>query len=108
MNQPILIDRRKPNYCKFCAEDLSKLPPEANLTPHRIGLCTPTRNEIEAALRELEVEDEREKEAIRRFWKRERDRSRAVRARWNWLTGIAAFLCLAVAGCLFVVLWMSL
>lgn len=64
----------KHNYCKFCAEDLSKLPLTANLTPHRIGLCTPTHNEVEAAIHELEIEDEREKEAIRAYWERERER----------------------------------
>ena len=98
----------KHNYCKFCAEDLSKLPLTANLTPHRIGLCTPTHNEVEAAIHELEIEDEREKEAIRRFWERERERARTTRLRWNWLTGILAFLCIAAAGYLAVILWLSL
>lgn len=98
----------KHNYCKFCAEDLSKLPLTANLTPHRIGLCTPTHNEVEAAIRELEIEDEREKEAIRKFWERERERARMTRLHWNWLTGILAFLCIAAAGYLAVILWMSL
>ena len=98
----------KHNYCKFCAEDLSTLPLHANLMPHRIGLCTPTHNEVEAALRGLEIDDEREKEAIRKFWERERERSRAIRLRWNWLTGILAFLCIAAAGYLAVILWLSL
>jgi hypothetical protein len=61
--------------CKFCHERLDKLPPEANLFPHRIGLCTPSRREVELTIESLEIEDEREKEALRKFWERERQKT---------------------------------
>jgi hypothetical protein len=36
------------------------------------SLQHPSRNDVELALKQLEIDDEREKEAIRAYWERER------------------------------------
>jgi hypothetical protein len=61
------------NECRFCHTDVDQLHP-ANTFRHRVGLCAPSRNEVEQTIRELEIEDEREQEALRKFWERERAR----------------------------------
>ena len=59
--------------CRHCHEDLSHVPPTVAMTRHLTGLCAPSRNEVEAAIQQLEIDDEREREAIRAFWKREKE-----------------------------------
>ena len=59
--------------CRHCKEDLTHVPPTAAMTRHIVGLCAPSRNEVEAAIQQLEIDDEREREAIRAFWKREKE-----------------------------------
>ena len=66
------------------------------------SLKEPSRNDVELALKALEVEDEREKEAIRLFWERQRQvqpKPREVTGRS--MLGIAVF-CLVLAG---LILW---
>jgi len=58
--------------CRFCHTNLETLAPEASIFQHEVGLCAPSHREVEAAIAQLEIEDEREKEAIRKFWDRER------------------------------------
>jgi hypothetical protein len=70
--------------CRFCGVNLAKLPAEANIFPHRIGLCIPSRHEIEATIQALEIEDEREQEALRRFYEREAGEN-MIRKTWRWL-----------------------
>lgn len=69
--------------CRFCHEDLSKLPQETNVWRHQTGLCIPSRNEVEAAIDQLEIEDRREKEAIRKFWELQRSRKPSVFHSWT-------------------------
>lgn len=80
--------------CRFCHEDLSKLPPEANVWRHQSGLCCPSRNEVDIALAQLEIEDEREKQAIRRYW--ERQRKPVYMPKWGAV--IAVLLCSGAIG----------
>ena len=68
------------------------------------SLKEPSRNDVELALQALEIEDQREKEAIRLFWERQRqEKPREVTGRS--MLGIAAF-CITLA--VLLLFWMFL
>lgn len=51
--------------CRHCHEDLSHVPPTDAMTRHIVGLCTPSHNEVDAALTELEeAEKQRTRKAL--------------------------------------------
>lgn len=39
--------------CRHCKQDISDVPPTEAITRHIVGLCAPSHNEVEAALREI-------------------------------------------------------
>lgn len=78
--------------CRHCGEDLNKLQPRTGIFRHQVGLCAPSHNEVEAVIAELEIEDEREKQVIRRYWDLQREQRLAgkpevhqSRPVWSWL-----------------------
>jgi hypothetical protein len=66
----------------------------------RLHTDIPSRTDVEVALQALEIEDEREKEAIRKFYERER---KPIQITWKTLLvvgiliaiGVGSLLCLA-------------
>lgn len=63
----------------------------------RLRTDIPSRNDVEVALQQLEIEDEREREAIRAFWARERE---CIKLSLGWRY-VLAFCAAAVAAGLF-------
>lgn len=62
-------------HCRHCGVNLAEVPRTDAMTKHIVGICTPSHNDVESAIAQLEIEEEREKEAIRKFWARERQRA---------------------------------
>ena len=58
---------------------------------------TPSRQDVEVAIKGLEIEDEREKEALRKFYARERKQNRAANIKLAKAVGF--FLLKVVAIC---------
>jgi hypothetical protein len=63
----------------------------------------PSRNDVDALFRALEIEDEREKEALRKFYARERSGER-----WPVLRVLLGMVVFSALGYAILVLWMSL
>lgn len=72
--------------CPTCLINLRALPSQANIVPHYYGLC------LDEKYNEVEAEEERQKEALRKFYERERKPLTIPfnRARL-WQVGIACF-----------------
>jgi hypothetical protein len=58
--------------CKHCGTDMATVPPTSAITKHLIGLCAPAHVDAEQVIAGLEIEDEREREAVRRQCQREK------------------------------------
>jgi hypothetical protein len=58
--------------CKFCHADMTEIPPTEAITRHLVGLCAPSRNEVEAAIEEFEWRNVMEAEMIRRQMTRQK------------------------------------
>jgi hypothetical protein len=65
--------------CKHCGIDLATVPATDAVTRHIVGLCAPVRVDPDFVIAALEIEDEREKQAIRRQCQRE-----ALRRYYEW------------------------
>lgn len=84
--------------CRFCHEELSKLPPEANVWRHQTGLCAPSRNEVETCL--LEIEEGEKRRALRALDYINAQRKPVYVPKWS-----AIFAALAVLGALAFMAW---
>lgn len=73
------------------------------------NLNIPSRNDVEICLQQLEIEDQREKQVIRNYWKLQRElERRKAKPRKDWPLIVLGATCLVLAGYLFVILWISL
>ena len=67
---------------------------------HKLRTDIPSRTDVEQAIKCLEIEEQRERDAIRAYWKRERQQEK-LSLGWRF----AIFFGAVVAGSLFVWFW---
>lgn len=68
------------------------------------SLQAPSRNDVELCIRALEIEDEREKEALRKFYARERE---AIDFKWaNLLRWPVLWRSAVLLACVAALLWL--
>lgn len=72
-----------------------------------VNYQTPSRQDVEVAIKGLEIEDEREKEALRKFYARERKQNRAANIKLAKAIGFFLIKIVLITAVVAAILWMT-